>query len=317
MNQNFNSIQYNVLLKEAEALTRMAESLDETFEKIIQCFINIEGRIIATGMGKSGHIAKKVAATLASTGSPAFFLHPAEAVHGDLGMITKNDAILAFSNSGNTTELLPIIDFAKRNDLPLVSVTKSKQSTLSKNATFTLLLPNLPEADQFNCVPTTSTIMQMAIGDAIAVTLMHIRGFNAYDFHKFHPGGSLGKKLLKVEEIMHTGAEMPLVSSDTPMTETLIVMTGKRFGVAGVMEGTKLVGIITDGDLRRHLHANLLQKNADDVMNPYPITVTRNILVSAALNLMETKKISALFITENQMPVGFFCIHDILRLGLN
>lgn len=305
-----------ILLAEAAALEAAVKNIDHNFGMAIDCLLNIQGRIVVTGIGKSGYIGRKVAATLASTGSSAFFLHPAEANHGDLGMLTIQDAILAFSNSGNTDELQAIIQHAIANNIPLIAVTKNINSKLAKHATYVLLQPDVPEADAYNCVPTTSTAAQMGIGDAIALTLMKKRSFTADDFHKFHPGGFLGQKLLKVEEIMHTGANMPLADYKSAVNEVLLVMTGSYFGVAGIIKDNELVGIITDGDLRRHIRPDLLELTAADIMNPEPITVEKGMLASKSLHLMKEKRITCLFVVEKRIPIGFFNMHDLLRFNI-
>ena len=253
----------DTLKKQAESLWHMAEDLDDSFDEVIRCLLSISGRIAVTGMGKSGHVARKVAATLASTGSPAYFIHPAEASHGDLGMVSRHDAVIAFSNSGETAELSDIILFASRHGVPITGVTKRGDSFLARHADHVLLLPNEPEACPIGCAPTTSTTLQMALGDAIALSLLKARGFGAEDFHRFHPGGRLGRKLMTVREIMHIGEALPLASLDSPMTEILCIMTGKGFGCVGIMEKGILVGIITDGDLRRHMDGGLLGLTAE------------------------------------------------------
>ena len=255
---SFVSFAGDTLKKQAEALWHMAEDLDGSFDEVIRCLLSISGRIAVSGMGKSGHVARKVAATLASTGSPAYFIHPAEASHGDLGMMSRHDAVIAFSNSGETAELNDIILFASRHGIPITGVTKRGDSFLARHADYVLLLPNEPEACPIGCAPTTSTTLQMALGDAIALSLLKARGFGAEDFHRFHPGGRLGRKLMTVREIMHVGEALPLASLDSPMTEILCIMTGKGFGCVGIMEKGILVGIITDGDLRRHMDGGLL-----------------------------------------------------------
>lgn len=303
----------SVLLKEAEGINSLAENLPPDFDRVVKCLLALRGHIVVTGMGKSGHVARKIAATLASTGSPAFFLHPAEAAHGDLGMIGKNDAILAFSNSGNTPELFPILQYAARNGNSVIGVTREKEGELAKHAAYILLMPDIGEADPLDCAPTISTTMQMALGDAIAMCLMRARGFSAADFHNFHPGGFLGKKLRIVDEIMHIGDAMPLAEQDALMQEVLLVMTGKGFGVAGIVKNGRLIGIITDGDLRRHLRPQLLELRAIDVMHPNPIVIPRKTLAAAAVKLMEETKISSLFVVEDDIPVGFLHLHDCLH----
>ncbi len=307
----------SVLEQEAHALTLTARGLDTEFCEVVDCLYGIRGRIAVTGMGKSGHVSRKVAATLASTGSPAYFIHPAEASHGDLGMVSSGDAILAFSNSGNTAELFDLILYAVRRNIPLIGITRNAASTLGRYSTHLLLLPPVPEAGPLECAPTTSTIQQMALGDALALTLMHRRGCSLEEFHRWHPGGSLGRKLLTVKEIMHVGEEMPLVSaSTTPMPAVLYLMTQKGFGVVGILEEKRLVGIITDGDLRRHMGSSLMDKETGKVMHPRPTVVSEDTLAVAALRLMQEKQITSLFVTREEEPVGILNIHDCLRMGV-
>lgn len=306
----------SVLRQEAHALTLLACGLDGSFCEATDCLYGIKGRIAVTGMGKSGHVARKVAATLASTGSPAFFIHPAEASHGDLGMLASGDAVLAFSNSGNTAELSDIVLYAARRDIPLIGVTRNADSLLGQHAAHILLLPLVPEADPLDCAPTTSTTLQMALGDALALTLMRRRGCTPEEFHRWHPGGSLGRKLLTVREIMHTGEDMPLLPASALMSDVLMLMTGKGFGVAGILEKDRLAGIITDGDLRRHMGPALMDKRARQVMHPDPVVVNEDTLAVAALRLMQENKITSLFVSREGKPVGILNVHDCLRAGV-
>lgn len=306
----------SVLEQEAHALTLMAHGLDHAFCDAVECLYGISGRIAVTGMGKSGHVARKIAATLASTGSPAYFIHPGEASHGDLGMLVSDDAVLALSNSGNSAELADIILYAGRRGIPIVGVTRNADSLLGRQATRLLLLPVVPEADPLDCAPTTSTTMQMALGDALALTLMCRRGCTPEEFHRWHPGGSLGRRLLTVREIMHADDALPLVHTSTPMTDVLCLMTGNGFGVAGVREKKHLIGIITDGDLRRHMDCTLLGKTARQVMHPDPVTVKEDTLAVAALRLMQEKSITSLFVTREGEPTGILNVHDCLRAGV-
>ena len=302
-----------VLRSEAQALMVLAEGLDETFEKTVDCLLHIQGRIAVTGMGKSGHVARKVAATLASTGSPAYFIHPAEASHGDLGMMTPQDAVLAISNSGNTSELTDIVLYASQNNMPLVAITRNADSFLGKHCDYLLLQPQLHEACPLDCAPTTSTTMQMALGDALAMCLLSARGFRKEDFHRFHPGGSLGQKLALVRDLMHTGDAIPLVGLEASMMEVLAEMTRKGFGCVGVMEDGRLVGIITDGDLRRHMGPDILSSSARDLMTRNPVCISADALSARAQGVMEEHKITCLFITdEKDCPVGILSMHDIL-----
>ena len=303
-----------VLRDEAQALLVLADSLGESFEKTVQCLLGIRGRIAVTGMGKSGHVARKIAATLTSTGSPAYFIHPAEASHGDLGMMTPDDAVIAISNSGNTAELTDIVLYASQNNMPLVAITRNADSFLGKHSDHLLLQPQLHEACPLDCAPTTSTTVQMALGDALAMCLLTARGFRKEDFHRFHPGGSLGQKLSLVRDIMHTGAAMPLLHPDAPMMDVLAEMTRKGFGCVGVMDGETLVGIITDGDLRRHMGPNILESTASELMTRNPVCVGADMLSAKAQGIMEERKITCVFVVDEQhRPLGVLSMHDILQ----
>lgn len=311
-----------VLAAEAAGLAALAESLDGAFSEAVARLAAIEGRVVVSGMGKSGHIARKIAATLASTGTPALFVHPAEASHGDLGMIVPGDAVLLLSNSGETPELADLIAHCRRFALLLIAITAEPGSTLARQADLVLLLPKVPEACPMGLAPTTSTTMQLALGDALAVALLRRRGFTAADFRRFHPGGRLGVRLKRVADLMHTGEAVPLVSPSTRMDETLLVMTEKRFGCAGVVdERGRLVGIITDGDLRRAMGADLLARRAGEIMTPSPRTIAPHALAAEALHQMSgrTPAITALFVVEPEgegRPVGIIHIHDLLRAGV-
>lgn len=303
----------NVLLQEADALRQLANGLDAVFDEAADCLLHISGRIAVTGMGKSGHVARKVAATLSSTGSPAFFIHPAEASHGDLGMLAKGDAVLVFSNSGETLELIDTIEYAARNRLPLVAVTQRRESTLGRHADYVLLLPRIPEACPIGCAPTTSTTMQLALGDALALTLLQARGFRPEDFRQFHPGGRLGKKLRLVREIMHRGDALPLARPDTSMGDVIYIMSSKGFGAVGIVEDDRrLVGFISDGDLRRHMSPDLLQKTARDIMSPHPFSLSPDCLVERAIALLSEHKITSSFVVEEEKVTGFIHMHDML-----
>lgn len=315
--QTFMAFGQRVLKEQAHSLRHMAASLDATFDCIVDRLLTTEGRIAVTGMGKSGHVARKVAATLSSTGSPAYFIHPAEASHGDLGMVSRQDAVIAFSNSGETTELCDIILFASRHGIPVIGVTKRSQSFLARHADYVLLLPDDPEACPLGCAPTTSTTLQMALGDAIALSLLKARGFKAEDFHRFHPGGRLGRKLMTVREIMHGGDSLPLASPDSRMGDVLCVMTGKGFGCVGIVEGRILVGIITDGDLRRHMNDGLLDLDAREVMSRNPVSVEEGCLAAKALGIMQSSQITSLYVVRDGEPIGIVSVHDCLRAGVN
>jgi arabinose-5-phosphate isomerase len=309
----------SVLGTEAAGLRSLAASLDGTFTRAIELLAGCAGRIVVSGMGKSGHIARKTAATLASTGSPAMFVHPAEASHGDLGMVQPGDALILFSNSGETTELADLIAHGRRFGLPLVAVTGRATSTLATAADAALLLPPAPEACPMGLAPTTSTTMQLALGDAIAVALLVRRGFTATDFRTFHPGGRLGARLRRVREVMHEGDAVPLTGPGTPMEEALLLMTGKGFGCVGVVEQDRLIGIVTDGDLRRSMGPDLLNRAVRDVMTATPRTIRPDALAADALHAMNAGKrpVTSLFVVDGtNQPVGIIHVHDLLRTGL-
>jgi arabinose-5-phosphate isomerase len=274
------------------------------------------GRIVCMGVGKSGHVARKIAATLASTGSPAMFVHPAEASHGDLGMINGQDVILMLSKSGEVRELADTLAYAKRFAIPVVAITAATDSALGRGADVVLLLADAPEATGELSAPTTSTTLQMALGDALAAALIERRGFTARDFHLFHPGGKIGAMLRTAGDLMHTGRELPLVAPETPMPDALLVMTEKRFGCVGVKDGAgKLKGLITDGDIRRHMDG-LMGHAAGEVMTPAPKTIAAGALAAEALKLMNDNQITVLFVVDEDKPVGILHIHDLLRAGV-
>ncbi|MCG5242276.1 KpsF/GutQ family sugar-phosphate isomerase [Azospirillum doebereinerae] len=305
-----------VLRTEAQALTALADGLDETFLRALDLLHGIQGRVVVTGMGKSGHIARKIAATMASTGTPAFFVHPGEASHGDLGMIARTDAVVALSNSGDTHELSDIIAYTRRFDIPLIGMTRKAASALAEQSDVALILPPVPEACPLGLAPTTSTTMMLGLGDALAVALLERRGFSAADFREFHPGGQLGRALLKVTDIMHAGDGLPLCRLDSPLSEVIFEMTAKRLGCVGVTDGEgALVGIITDGDLRRHLAPELLAERADSIMSPRPKSIRPKALIAEALRVMNEKQITTLFVVEADRPLGIVHIHDCLRAG--
>ena len=316
-----------VLKHATEALSALGDSLNGEFSRAIDAILGVEGRVIVSGMGKSGHVARKIAATLASTGFLALFLHPAEASHGDLGMVTSADALLMLSNSGETAELADLITYGKRLSVPLIGMANNPDSKLLQASDVSLLLPKAQEACPMGLAPTTSTTMMLALGDALAVALMERRGFSADQYRDFHPGGSLGKKLIRVSDIMHRGEELPLVAPETPMRDVLITMTSAKFGIAGyagvVDKKGALIGIITDGDLRRHMEPGLIEKLARDVMTANPKTVSPDILASEALTFMNTGKprVTYLFVVDPKAklrkPLGFLSVHDILRAGLS
>jgi arabinose-5-phosphate isomerase len=268
-------------------------------------------------MGKSGHVARKIAATMASVGTPAQFVHPAEASHGDLGMITRSDAVVALSNSGETAELSDLVAYCKRFSIPLVAMTAGADSTLADAADVTLALPAAPEACPLGLAPTTSTTMMIALGDALAVALLERSGFSAENFQVLHPGGKLGRKLLRVSDLMHTGDAMPLVRPDQPMSEVLIEMTAKRHGHCGVVDAAgALVGLVTDGDLRRHMSPELLSLKAAAVMTANPLTIRPDAFAAEALGLLQARKKNGLFAVRGGKPVGFIHLHDLLKAGV-
>jgi arabinose-5-phosphate isomerase len=314
------AIARDVLITEAAALTALAQGLGAPFIAAIEHVFAISGRVIVTGMGKSGHVARKIAATLSSTGTPSLFVHPAEAAHGDLGMIILGDAVIALSNSGEAAELAAIIGHAKRIGLKLIGITAAPASTLGQAADIALILPPAPEAGPIGLAPTTSTTMQMALGDALAVVLLARRGFSARDFRDIHPGGKLGARLKRVRYLMHTGDELPLVAPGTTMDRALITMTAKRFGsLAVVNDAGALLGIVTDGDLRRNMGPELLNKKVEQIMNVSPKTIGPEALAEEALREMNmaTRPFTALFVVdEHRMVHGILHIHDLLRSGL-
>ncbi|MBT3793145.1 MAG: KpsF/GutQ family sugar-phosphate isomerase [Rhodospirillales bacterium] len=311
------SVARRVFEIEARGLTEAAQGLDDTFLDAVDKILNITGRLIVSGMGKSGHIAHKIAATLASTGTPSFFVHPAEASHGDLGMITRDDAVLAISNSGDTAELSDLIAYAKRFSIPLIGITTNPKSALADGADVLLALPNADEACPMGLAPTTSTTMTLALGDALAIALLEHRGFTPDQFQLLHPGGQLGRELLKISDIMHADDEIPKVAPDTTMSEVLITMTTKHFGCAGVLGvNNQLLGIITDGDLRRNMASGLLDVSAETVMTANPVTIASSALAIEALAIMNDKTITSLFVVDENEVVGIIHVHDLLHFGI-
>jgi arabinose-5-phosphate isomerase len=294
----------------------LRNGLSEGFVAAVELIRTVEGRVIVTGMGKSGHVGAKIASTLASTGTPALFVHPAEASHGDLGMITKNDVILALSWSGETAELKNLTDYSRRYRIGLIAMTANRDSTLGKTADVVLAMPNAREACPHNLAPTTSSLVQLALGDALAIALLESRGFTAIDFGLLHPGGKLGALLKTVRDLMHSGDEVPLAALGTRMSDALIEMTRKGLGCVGIVDANGLlVGIITDGDLRRHMRNDLLDQRVDDVMTRKPKTVRPDQLISETLEILNSRKVTALFAIEDQRPVGIIHVHDLLRAG--
>ncbi len=295
----------------------LRSGLGETFAKATDLIRDARGRVIVTGLGKSGHIARKIAATFASTGTPAFFVHAAEAGHGDLGMITTDDVILALSWSGEQAEMKALITYAKRFRIALIAMTAEGDSTLSQAADVALTLPKAREACPHNLAPTTSSLMLLALGDALAIALLEGRGFTSVDFSVLHPGGKLGAMLKHISDIMHTGAAVPLKPLGTSMSEALVEMTSKGFGCVGIVDPRgAIAGIVTDGDLRRHMRPDLMTALVDDVMTKNPKTIRGNLLASEALEILNASKITALIVTEASKPVGIVHLHDLLRAGV-
>jgi arabinose-5-phosphate isomerase len=295
----------------------MCDGLGAPFVAAVETVRNARGRVIVTGMGKSGHVGRKIAATLASTGTPAFFVHAADASHGDLGMITSDDVMLVLSWSGETEELKDLINYSRRFRIALIAVTSSADSTLGKAADVVLAMPESREACPHNLAPTTSSLMQLAIGDALAIALLESRGFTAVDFGVFHPRGQLGAALKFVRDIMHEGTAVPLIKRGAPMSEAIVEMSAKGFGCVAVTDGNgKLAGVITDGDLRRHMRGDLLKAPVDEVMTASPKVVRPDQLASEALQLLNSSKITALVVVEAGRPVGIVHFHDLLRAGL-
>ena len=308
-----------VLRTEADALNRLAASLDTTLPRAINIMLAARGRVAVTGIGKSGHIGRKIAATLASTGTPSFFVHATEASHGDLGMVAIGDVLLALSNSGKTTELADIVAYSRRFGIPLVCITANAASPLAEQSDVVLLLPKAEEACSMVEAPTTSTTMMLAMGDALAVALLERRGFSSEDFRDLHPGGALGRRLVKVADIMHAGDEVPLAGPDMPTSEAVLVMTAKAFGCVGIVDaGGRLMGVVTDGDLRRHMDPGLLARPVGEIMTPGPQTIRPGALAAEALHIMNTadKPFTSLFVADDGKPVGILHMHDCLRAGV-
>jgi arabinose-5-phosphate isomerase len=292
------------------------DRLGPAFIAAVELIRGASGRVIVTGIGKSGHVGRKIASTFASTGTPAFFVHPAEAGHGDLGMIANGDVIIALSWSGETAELKNLTDYSRRFRIGLIALTANPDSTLAQAADVVLAMPQAREACPHNLAPTTSSLMQLALGDALAIALLESRGFTAVDFGLLHPGGKLGALLKRVGDIMHGGAAVPLKPLGTPMSDAILEMSSKGFGCVGILDARgALAGIITDGDLRRHMRNNLLDARVDDVMTRGPKTVRPDQLVSEALELLNSTKVTALFVVEAGKPLGIIHVHDLLRAG--
>jgi len=306
-----------VLDLEAAGLRTLAGALDGRFREALDVIAAQPGRVIVTGMGKSGHVARKIAATLASTGTPALFVHPAEASHGDLGMITPDDAVVALSNSGETPELADLVTYAKRFAIPLIAITGRADSALAAAADVALVLPDTPEACPMGLAPTTSTTVMLGLGDCIAVALLERRGFSSADFRLLHPGGRLGRRLLHVADLMHSGDALPLAAPDAVMAEALITMTAKGFGCVGVVDAdNRLLGVITDGDLRRHMARDLTGLGVREVMTREPKTIRPDTLAGEAVAVMNDCQITNLFVVDGGRAVGILHIHDCLRAGV-
>ncbi len=295
----------------------LLNGMRQPFAKALELIHAAPGRVVVTGMGKSGHIGTKIAATLASTGTPSFFVHPAEASHGDLGMITRDDVVLALSWSGETAEMRNIVFYSRRFRIPFIAVTAGADSTLATSADVALILPKVEEACPHGLAPTTSTLIQLALGDALAIALLEARGFTVDDFLRFHPGGSLGANLQHVADVMHRGKRLPLAPLGTPMREALLLISQKGFGCLGITDPKgRLIGIITDGDLRRHLTGDILERPVEEVMTRNPKTIGPDALVASALDILNDAQITALLVVENQRPVGIIHMHDLLRSGV-
>jgi len=309
-----------VLKNEAEALTALSTHLDDSFVQAVQLIAQTQGKVVVTGMGKSGLIGQKIAATFASTGTSSFFVHPGEASHGDLGMVTESDTLIALSNSGETSELSDILHFSGRRGVPVIAITSKKESTLAELAKVTIALPKKEEACPLGLAPTTSTTMMVALGDALATAVLKRRGFSSADFGSLHPGGKLGQRLHKISKVMHTENELPLVSLQDMMSKALLEMTSKKFGCVGVVnDAQELVGMITDGDLRRHMENALIERTTEQVMTANPMVIKSTAMVEEAVAIMESKKITCLFVTESEKskkPIGILHIHDCLQAGV-
>ena len=305
-----------VLKIEIDSAKTLSSSFNQSFYNVVKTIFDTQGRVVVTGIGKSGHIANKISATFSSTGTPSQFVHPTEASHGDLGSITNADCILVVSNSGQSNELNDVIDYAKRFNIPLLSISSNKKGLLYNKSDHAILFRKPIEACPLNLAPTSSTTMTLMIGDAIAISLLKMRGFDKSHFSEFHPGGNLGKDLVKLSEVMHGIKELPLVKENDLMSKVLIVITKKSFGCVGVINKSKnLVGIITDGDLRRNMKKDIISKLACKIMTKNPKVAKVNTLVGEALNMMNSKKITSLFVCADKKPIGIVHVHDLLRLS--
>ena len=304
----------SVLNTEGQALLSLSDALGPSFSAAVETLSGAKGRVIITGMGKSGHIGRKIAATLSSTGTPALFVHPAEASHGDLGMIARQDVVVALSNSGETAELNDIVRYTRRFSIPLITVVGRDGSSLATNSDISIVLPDSPEACPLGLAPTTSTTMTLALGDALAVALLERSSFSSSKFQELHPGGSLGHRLITVNDIMHVDDHMPLIALRAAVSEAILVMTAKAFGCVGVIDkNDSLIGIVTDGDLRRHMADNLLELRVEDVMTKAPKSIRPTALAAEAVWIMNQNSITSLFIAQNGKPLGIVHMHDCLR----
>ena len=303
------------LSKEISSIKTLTGTFNNNFYKAVELIHNLKGRVIVTGVGKSAHVGNKVSATLTSTGTPSYFIHATEASHGDLGNIKKGDCVIAISNSGETSELNNVIEFTKRFNVSLISITSNSKSSLHRNASIGILYKKPIEACPLNLAPTSSTTMSMIIGDCLAIALLELRGFKSKHFKNFHPGGNLGKDLKCVSELMHRGSSLPLAKFNEKMSKVIVRMTQKSFGCIGVVNNeNKIIGIITDGDLRRKINSKFFDKQASEIMTKNPTIANKEMLVGEAINLMNSKKITSLFVCHNKKPVGIIHIHDLLRL---
>ncbi len=314
----FLKLSKNIIKEEAHALLLLSKSLDTSYNKILKLISKTNGNIILSGVGKSGHIARKIASTLTSTGTPAYFIHPTEASHGDLGSIKKKDILCLLSKSGKSKELLDLLYFANKNNIKSILISSNKKSKLAQIASHKLIIPNIKEVGNHNIAPTTSTTMMLALGDAIALSISEYKNFSKEMFGEFHPGGNIGAKFIKVKDIMHSKNNIPLTSENTNMKDVIVKITNKNFGCVGVLNKSKfLIGVITDGDLRRHMKDNMLQKKASDVMSKNPKVITEDTFVSDALKIINDYKITSLFVIKdlkNKKPSGIIHLHDCLRL---
>ena len=303
------------LRRELSSIRNLKSTFNVNFCKAVNLIFNTKGKVVITGVGKSAHIGNKISATLTSTGTPSYFVHATEASHGDLGSIKKDDCVVAISNSGETSELKNIIQFTKRFNIKLISITSNSKSILHRNSTVSILYTKPIEACPLNLAPTSSTSMSMIIGDCIAISLLELRGFKSTEFKSLHPGGNLGKDLKNLSEVMHVKKELPLANLNEKMSKALLTMTKKSFGCIGVINNKdQIVGVITDGDLRRKLNSKFFEKQASEIMTKNPTLANKKMLVGEAINLMNTRRITSLFICEKKVPLGIVHIHDLLRL---